>query len=362
MLSTTFVPIKTPCSIATGVTATITTLENQRYLVKLNAEGDVTSISDKIEKRELLTAPIRLQLLYDKPKQWPAWEIQYEDIIKTPLAYVGGNAEIKVIENGPARAAVEVTRRTDKSTFRTVIRLAAGSDRVEFDNDIDWYERQTLLKVAFPLATANESVTYDIGLGTIDRGINVAKKYEVPGQQWADMTAPGGDYGVAILNDCKYGWDHPDSGTLRLSLIHTPGVYESWQWVGDQGSQDNGHHHFTFAVQGHRGDWRNGSVIWQAARLNQPLLAFQVPAHKGELGKRYSLLSVTSGGREGKSSAPDATPPVMVNAVKMAEGANDEVVVRLRELTGKSQQNVQLRFDRPIILRTRSQRRRGFTG
>ena len=342
-------PDKAPCNINSGLKVTSAELENQRYVVKLNDRGDVVSISDKLEKRELLTAPISLQLLHDKPKQWPAWEIQYEDIIAPPVAYVGDKAFIRVIENGPARVAIEVIRHTDKSTFRTVIRLAAGSDRIEFDNDVDWYEREMLLKAAFPLATANENVTYDIGLGTIERGINTPKKYEVPAHQWADMTAPTGDYGIAILNDCKYGWDHPDKGTLRLSLIHTPGVHENWQWVGDERSQDNGHHKFVFAVQGHRGDWRSGDVIWQAARLNQPLLAFQAPVHRGELGKQYSLLSVTSGGREGKSSSPESTPRVMVNAVKMAEGSKDEVVVRLRELEGKLEENVQVFFAKPII-------------
>ena len=86
------------------------------------------------------------------------------------------------------------------------------------------------------------------------------------------MTSERGDYGVAILNDCKYGWDHTDARTLRLTLIHTPGVPENWAWIDDQRSQDNGRHEFTYAIQGHRGDWRVGAVQWEAARLNQPLL------------------------------------------------------------------------------------------
>jgi alpha-mannosidase len=342
-------PDKMPCNINSGLKATTRELENQRYIVKLDDWGNVFSITDKIEKRELLTAPISFQLLHDKPKQWPAWEVQYEDVIAAPVLTVGGEASIHVIENGPARVAIQVVRPAGRSVFCTVIRLAAGSDRIEFDNDIDWYERETLLKAAFPLATANENVTYDIGLGTIERGINTPKKYEVPAHQWADMTAPTGDYGVAILNDCKYGWDHPDAGTLRLSLIHTPGIYENWQWVSDERSQDNGHHKFVFAVQGHHNDWRGGDVIWQAARLNQPLLAFQVPTHAGKFGKQYSLLSVTSGGREGKSSSSESAPRIMLNAIKMAEGSKDEVVVRLRELNGKQEQNVQVRFAKPII-------------
>lgn len=340
---------KSACAIKTGLAATTSTLENRRYLVRLNPEGDVVSITDKLEKRELLTAPLRQQLIYNKPKAWPAWEIWYDDISAAPKAYVGGNADIKVIESGPARVAVEIVRHTDSSTFRMTMRLAAGCDRIEFVNDIDWYERETLLKAAFPLATANESVAYDIGLGAIERGINTPKKYEVPAHQWADMTSPTGDYGVAVLNDCKYGWDHPDTGTLRLSLIHTPGVYDNWKWVEDERSQDNGNHKFTYAVYGHKGDWRYGNVVWQAAQLNQPLIAYQVPAHAGELGKHFSLVSISSGGKEGKSTADGLAPKIMINAVKMAEDSPDEIVIRLRELEGKQNENIQVHFARPIV-------------
>ena len=97
------------------------------------------------------------------------------------------------------------------------------------------------------------------------------KKYEVPGQQWADLTSADGSYGVAVINDCKYGWDHPDGSTLRMSLIHTPGISKGWEWVGDQKSQDLGTHHFTYAILGTSGSWQEALIPWQAADLNQPL-------------------------------------------------------------------------------------------
>ncbi len=174
-----------------------------------------------------------------------------------------------------------LSARTEASTFKTTISLVANSDRIEVKNDIDWYEKETLLKVAFPLTCANDSVTYDLGLGAIKRGLNTKQKYEVPGHQWADMTDPSGEYGVAILNDCKYGWDHPESGVLRLTLIHTPGVFESWNWVGDEKSQDMGHHEFTFAICAHKGDWSESDIPEQAARLNQPLIAFEAAQTQG---------------------------------------------------------------------------------
>jgi len=323
---------------------TDTTLENEQCLVRLNKDGDVISIYDKLAKRELLAAPIEFQLIYDKPKQWPAWEIQFEDIVQPPRTIVGGPAEIKVIEKGPAQTAVEVVRKSENATYRTVISLAAGSDMVRFDCDVDWAEKECLLKAAFKFTTRNEKVTYDLGLGTIERGLNHKELYEVPGQQWADMTSESGDYGVAVLNDCKYGWDHPDKETLRLTLIHTPGVFDNWSWVGDQSTQDIGRHKFSFAIYGHSGDWRTGNVPLQAARFNQPLIAFQATPHSGPLGDKYSFLQVTT--QKGGKAVPATN--VFVNAVKLAENS-DEIVIRLRELNGQPANNIQIKFAQPII-------------
>jgi len=343
-------PAEVPCAMSTGLQVSAKALENPRYRVTLNASGDVASILDKAAGRELLTQPIQLELLFDKPNRWPSWEIDYDEISAAPRATVGGAPGIEVTENGPARVSLLVTRKTDRSVFRTTISLAAGSpgDRVAFAADVDWYERETLLKAAFHLATANEYVTYDLGLGAIQRRVNHPSLYEVPGHQWAEMTSSHGDYGIAILNDCKYGWDHPDSGTVRLTLIHTPGVFDSWSWVGDQSSQDNGHHNLAYAVVGHRGDWRDGATVRQAACFNQPLVAFQTTPHPGTAGKSYSLLTVQTGSADGSPVAADAYPDVFVNAVKQAE-SSDELVIRLRETSGLSAPDVRVRFATPVL-------------
>jgi alpha-mannosidase len=158
------------------------------------------------------------------------------------------------------------------------------------------------------------------------------------------MTSESGDYGVAVLNDCKYGWDHPDKQTLRLTLIHTPGVFENWSWVGDQSTQDIGHHTFSFAVAGHAGDWRSADVPWAAVQFNQPLIAFKTTQHPGTLGTAHSLMTVIST-NDGK---PTAATNVLVNSVKIAENSN-EIVVRLRELNGQPAENLQIRLSRPIL-------------
>jgi len=334
-------PSSAPCALATGLKVSPNSLENARYRVSINEAGEIASIYDKRDNRELLSEPLRYEILDDTPNNWPAWEIDYDDIMAPPLDLFVGSPVIRVVEDGCARVAVQIEQKTEHSVLMTTVSLAAGDggNRVQSDADIDWYEREKLLKASISTTTANDDATYDLGLGVIKRGLNTEKRYEVPGHQWADLSDTAGAYGVAVFNDCRYGWDHPSPEKLRLTLVHTPGVASGWDWVGDQHSQDNGQHRLAFAVQGHAGDWRDGGVIWQAARMNQPLTAFRGMPHEGALGKTYSSLSV-AGDRP--------KPPVMVNAVKLAENS-DEIVIRVRELVGQAQNEIRLTFDRPVV-------------
>ncbi|HEX7344835.1 MAG TPA: glycoside hydrolase family 38 C-terminal domain-containing protein, partial [bacterium] len=327
------------------VTVSDSTLENGRYRVGINDAGDVASIYDLGLERELLAQPVRLELLNDKPKNWPAWEIDYNDVMAAPRDYVRGSAEISILEKGPLRGAIQIKRRGGESEFTQIVRLAApgaGSSRIEFNTHIRWREKETLLKAVFHLTSPSDSVTYDLGLGTIKRGLNKPKLYEVPGHEWADLTTEDGSFGVSILNDCKYGWDHPDAQTLRLTLIHTPGVGENWGWVGDQASQDIGNHQVKYALVAHRGDWRDGGIPGNAAAMNQPLLTFQATKHEGFLGKHYSLIYV------GQPEAAEAIPAVAIKSVKLAE-EGDEIIVRLQELFGRPSDKIMVRFAEPII-------------
>src|SRR5205814_7283596 len=113
--------------------ATESSLESGRYRVTIDKNGDVSSIFDKKISRELLSAPIRLAISTDNPRQWPAWNMDFEDEQRAPRSYVSGLAKVRVAENGPARIALEVTRDTEDSHFAQTIRLSAGDagNRVE---------------------------------------------------------------------------------------------------------------------------------------------------------------------------------------------------------------------------------------
>src|SRR5208282_2684854 len=138
-------------------------LENARYRIQIDDNGDVSSVFDKKLDRELLSAPLRLAISTDNPAHWPAWNMDFEDEQRPPRAYVVGPAHVRVVENGPVRVAVEVTREAEGSTFAQTIRLAAGDagNRVEFSNVIDWATKGANLKETFPLAPSNAEATYN---------------------------------------------------------------------------------------------------------------------------------------------------------------------------------------------------------
>jgi alpha-mannosidase len=312
---------------------TESSLENARYRIAIDKKGDVSSIFDKAINRELLSAPIRLAISTDNPRQWPAWNMDFEDEQRAPRNFVSGDPKIHVAEAGPVRIAVEVERETEGSKFVQTIRLSTGDagNRVEFSNVIDWKTKEANLKAAFPLAATNNLATYNWDVGTIQRPNAAERQFEVASHQWIDLTDKSGAYGVTILTDCKNASDKPNDNTVRLTLMRTPGTRGGYP---DQGTQDMGRHEIVFGLAGHANDWRGGAD-WQAHRLNQPLIAFQSPSHSGGLGRSFSLLKTNN-------------DRIRVMAFKKAE-LSDELIVRLVEMDGKPAANVRITFPASVV-------------
>ncbi len=321
-------------TLASELKASASSLENARYRIAVNNNGDVSSIFDKKINQELLSGPVRLAVSTDNPRQWPAWNMDFEDEQRAPRAFVSGPAEVRIVENSPVKVALEIKREAEGSKFVQTISLAAGDagNRVEFSNVIDWQTKEANLRAVFPLAATNKLATYNWDIGTIQRPNAAERQFEVASHQWIDLTDQSGSYGATLLTDCKNGSDKPDDKTLRLTLIRTPGTRGGYT---DQGTQDLGRHEIVFGIAGHAGDWRQSQTDWQAYRLNQPLLAFQSPIHDGPLGKSFSFLRVNNN-------------RVRVLALKKAE-LTDELIIRLVEIDGKAADNVHLAFPAPII-------------
>ena len=317
-------------------------LENARYRVKLDENGDVSSIFDKRVNKELLAAPMRLAISTDAPHQWPAWNMDFDQEQAAPRAYVGGAAKVRIAENGPARVALEVSRETEGSKFVETVSLAAGEagDHVEFHEAIDWRTLSGNLKAVFPLTATNRMATYNWDVGTIERPTAYDRQFEVASHQWVDLTDESGAYGATILTGEKNGSDKRDDHTIRLTLIRTPGAREDepagprGRSYTDQFNQDWGHHEITFGLAGHTGDWRAARTDWEGYRLNAPLAVFETARHAGTLGRSFSLVTVSN-------------PAIRMLALKQSE-SGDEVIVRLVETHGAPAPNVRVKFAGPV--------------
>ena len=217
---------------------TSNTLENSIYKITLDEKGDITSLLDKTQNKELVKQgkAIRLALFtQNKSYHWPAWEVLKETIDREPIS-ITDNVKISLVENGELRKAICIEKTHGESVFKQYIRLYEGSraDRIDFYNEIDWQSTNALLKAEFPLNIENTEATYDLGIGSVKRGNNTDIAYEVYAQYWADLTNQDNSYGVSILNDSKYGWDKPNNHTLSLTLLHTPETTRNYAYHDKQ--------------------------------------------------------------------------------------------------------------------------------
>lgn len=299
-------------------------LENGRLRVEVDTDGMLASVYDKLAHREVLAPGERgnaLWLYDDDPAQWDAWDIDEFYADRGRVLSEAGSVE--VVEQGPLRAGIRVRRRFGSSTIAQVVRLAAGSSRIDFATEVDWHERHKLLKVAFPVGVRAPHATYEIQFGSIERATHAntswdRARFEVCGHRWADLSEAG--YGVALMNDSKYGY-HIWGNVMELSLLRSP--------TSPDPEADQGRHRFTYALLPHVGDLVDGQVVEAGLELNVPLVV--TAFHAG-----------TSGQPSGPAQRFDAATfssvrfdrlGVVLSALKRAED-DDGVVMRFYEAHG----------------------------
>src|SRR5438874_1170303 len=192
---------------------------------------------------------------------------------------------LSIREAGPGRAAVEFRWRIGERSHIAQRPCVHGrSPRIDFVNEVEWQERQSLLKVGFPTGIRNRRATYEIQFGTIDRPTHQntsweAAAFEVPAQRWADLS--DAHYGVALLADCKHGYSVHES-TLWLSLLKGA--------IDPDPDADRGQHDFIYSLLPHTAGL---DVVRRAAyALARPLIWRREGAHPGQLPTRFSLASV----------------------------------------------------------------------
>ncbi|TMD16761.1 MAG: alpha-mannosidase [Chloroflexi bacterium] len=299
-------PREQPVSVAGRV------MENGLLRVAWDERGRLTSIWDKEADREVLIAGSSgnlLQLHDDNPRNWDAWDVDAD--YRRSSIDLNSLATSKVEIDGPLRAGVRFTREFNSSRLEQRMVLDAGSRVLRFETEVDWQEEHKFLKVAFPVAVHSPRATYEIQFGHVERSTHMntswdQARFEVCAHRWADLGEPG--YGVALLNDCKYGYDILGS-VMRLSLLRAP--------THPDPAADRGRHRFTYALMPHPGDFRGAGVVAAAEDLNHPL----------------RVVSGTLGAGEERALIEVDAPQVVVEAIKRAEDS-DAVIVRLYEAWG----------------------------
>jgi alpha-mannosidase len=288
-----------------AVTATATGLENDLLRIALNDKGEISSIYDKQQARELLSGTgNRLAMYKDVPTHWDAWDLDsmYADL---PVA-LDDTASIEPVTGGPLVGSVRVSRPLHDSTLSQVITLRAGSRLIEFATEIDWHERHKMLKVIFPVDIhANEAV-HEIQHGHLARPNHRSRPYdadrfEVSNHKWTALAEPG--RGCAVLNDCKYGVS-VEGQEIRLTLLKAA--------LAPDMTADLGKQVFTYAFTAWEGPLTESGLEREAYELNT-----EVTTIAGDGGTR-SLFSVDH-------------PGVIIDTVKPAEDESGDLIVRLYE-------------------------------
>jgi alpha-mannosidase len=283
------------------------TLENAHLHVRLGADGTVESVVEKSSGRETLAAPgNRLELYDDEPVDFDAWDVDPFHLETRRDAQPADAWHL--VSAGPLRGEVAFDRRLgEASTMRQLVRLDAGSRRLEFHTTVDWRESHTLLKVSFPLEVRATSATYETPFGYTERPTHFTTsfdraRYEVPGHRFADLSEHG--FGAAVLTDSKYGYSC-HGNELRISLLRAP--------KSPDPEADMGGNEFAYALLPHAGGWREAGVLREAICFNAPL--------------RW-----THGAPPGSFASVD-DPNVVLDTVKRAE-RSDALVLRLYEAHG----------------------------
>jgi alpha-mannosidase len=298
-----------------AVKASASRLENDVLRVVFDQQGRIVSIWDKEARREVLRAGgfgNRLTIYEDKPERESAWNIDVE--YRNKFWHLDEAVSIRVVECSAVQGVLEIVRMFHKSTITQRVMLRPGSRCMYFETHVDWQETEKMLKAAFEVDVLSSKAAYEIAYGAIERPTHTntlwdQAKFEVPAHKWADLSEGG--YGVALLNDCKYGYSIHDH-TMALTLLRSP--------VYPDPTADKGSHDFTYALLPHMGDWRAADVTRAGYELNVPLLGLASDAHTGTLPPTASALTVDS-------------PSAVVETLKMSQDGNG-LILRVYESKG----------------------------
>ncbi|MDD4295445.1 MAG: alpha-mannosidase [Ruminiclostridium sp.] len=295
-------------------------LENDLLRVSFNDDGSISYVYDKENCKEVLYPEAKgnvLAVYHDRGDAWD-FSIQYDK--KPSMRFKLESSQ--PIKDGPCVAILQKYTFGSSSIEQKII-LTSESRRVDFKTKVNWNEDNKMLRTSFPVDISAMDTTCDIQFGSIRRPTHEntsfdMAKYEIAAHKWVDISEPF--YGVALLNDCKYGYS-VNGNTLDLNLLRSPEYPDE--------CADRGEHYFTYSLYPHAGNHITGKVNQVAYELNIPLTVHE-PNDRAENSESES--------RQVCESIPFVeldNDNVVVEAIKKAED-NDDIIIRLYECNGSA--------------------------
>jgi alpha-mannosidase len=304
--------LENAAALAAPMTITANRVETGCFIAELNEKGQFSRIYDKKAERELIPEGKCGNVIVsyeDRPHNFDAWDINNYYTEKS--WEVDDVQDISVIENGPVRGCIRVERKYLDSTIVQYLYFYPELYRIDIRNEIDWNEKQLLLRAYLPMEIHSEDATYEIQYGNVKRPTHYNTswdfaKFETCAHKWIDLSEDG--YGVSVLNDCKYGCDI-HNGVIGLSMLKSA-VYPNPE-------ADKEHHSFIWSICPHAEGWRQGETVAKAYLLNNPYQGVIKENEGGTLPQSSSFVRTNQ-------------QNYVIEAVKKAEDS-DAMIVRLYE-------------------------------
>lgn len=304
-------------------------VESPYWHIELNENGEIASLYDKMNERQVGCGRAMnvFAAFEDKPQRFDAWDVDIYYKEKPYGAFL--LKDRSVLEQGE-RAVIRQTWTFNRSELTQDMIVYAKEERIDFQTRVDWKEKQVFLKTYFPVDVHASEASYEIQFGNIRRPTHSntewdLAKFEVPGHRWVDLSEGG--YGVALLNDCKYGYDVQEN-VIGLSLIKSA--------VRPDETADRKIHHFCYSLYPHGGTFESSDVQKKAVGLNMPVLTKTVDARAG--GSAFAAFGMVS---------TDCSH-VLLDTVKRSEDGQ-ALVLRLYEYKNRKENSVRLTFGIPIV-------------
>lgn len=282
-------------------------ISNSKLKVVFDEKGNIISCYDKVLNKELCKNLFNQFIIYTDPKlHYNAWDIKqnYRELKK----FYPVLTDVKTYIDGPEIIREHSFKFNNSSIVQRIV-LNSDDYMLSFFTIVDWQETLKMLRCEFEPTVFSDKVNCDIQFGNIDRSTknqtSIEKaQYEICAHKFVNVDED--EYGVALINNCKYG-HYVKDGVISLNLLRSP--------IYPDPSCDKGKQYFNYAFYPHQGLWNECDLVKRAYCFNNQLLVSDYLINLGQ------IVDVDNDN-------------IIVETIKVAENAKG-IVMRLYERYGE---------------------------